>query len=205
MGVIVSYGQIGQNTIRKNGDVIVELAGLSLDDFLIRAYENLGINYPRFYKMDRLCKLGLLGSEVVLSGRAKSITPESTSVVLSNRNSSLDTDIRYWESVKTAASPSLFVYTLPNIIAGEICIRNGFKGESNFFVTPEFNPRWMNNYVNSVLESENTNACLAGWVEVMNDDAEVFIYLAEKSGSGICAHTAENIRELYHGRINTKP
>jgi hypothetical protein len=202
MADIVSYSAIYSNRILKEDNLILDLPDFTLDEFLIQAYESLQVNYPKFYKMDRLSKLGLLASEVIISERPK-LNSASTSVILSNSNASLDTDLRFWESVKNAASPSLFVYTLPNIVAGEICIRNGFKGESNFFVTPEFDPEWMVYYVNQILAYENTEACLAGWVDVLSDHAEVFLYLTLKSGSGICAHTAENIRKLY-GRISAK-
>jgi len=202
---IISCCRIHKNTLLKNGELIWELAATPLDDFLLQLYEKLEINYPKFYKMDRLCKLGFLGSEVLLSDQKKSNPPESTSVILSNHHASLDTDIRYWESTKKAASPSLFVYTLPNIVAGEICIRNGFKGESNFFVTPEFDPEWMTDYVEQILSSETMESCLAGWVDVLHDHAEVFLYLAGKSRSGMGVHSAENIRTLYHGRTYTKP
>jgi hypothetical protein len=203
MADIISYCKIYSNKILKENQVIVDLPDVSLDDFLIQSYENLKINYPKFYKMDRICKLGLLASEVILSGQSK-LNAESTSVILSNSNSSLDTDIRFWDSTKSAASPSLFVYTLPNIVAGEICIRHGFKGESNFFVTPEFDAGWIVNYVNQTMASEIIEACLAGWVDVLSDHAEVFLYLTNKSGTGMGAHTAENIRELYHERIGSK-
>jgi hypothetical protein len=203
MADIISYCKIYSNKILKENQVIVDLPDVSLDDFLIQSYENLKINYPKFYKMDRICKLGLLASEVILSGQSK-LNAESTSVILSNSNSSLDTDIRFWDSTKSAASPSLFVYTLPNIVAGEICIRHGFKGESNFFVTPEFDAGWIVNYVNQTMASEIIEACLAGWVDVLSDHAEVFLYLTNKSGTGMGAHTAENIRDLYHGRIGSK-
>ena len=203
MAEVISYCKIHSNKILKENQVILDLPGLSIDDFLARSYEHLQTNYPKFYKMDRQSKLGLLASEVILSGRPK-LNSESTAVILSNSSSSLDTDIRYWDSAKQAASPSLFVYTLPNIVAGEICIRNGFKGESNFFVTPEFDPDWMAEYVSQVFSSGTTEACLAGWVDVLPDHAEFFLYLTLKSGSGICAHTAENIRDLYHGRISAK-
>lgn len=203
MADIISYCKIHSNKILKEHQVLVDLSGASLDDFLVQSYQRLKINYPKFYKMDRLCKLGLLASEVILSGQSN-LKSSTTAVILSNSNSSLDTDIRYWDSTKHAASPSLFVYTLPNIVAGEICIRNGFKGESNFFITPEFDPDWMAEYVNRVFSSQTTDACLAGWVDVLSDHADVFLYLTLKSGSGICAHNAENIGDLYHGRISAK-
>ena len=35
-------------------------------DFLKSAYKHYGINYPKFYKMDNLCKLAFVASELLL-------------------------------------------------------------------------------------------------------------------------------------------
>ncbi|HEV8513410.1 MAG TPA: hypothetical protein VGQ59_09035 [Cyclobacteriaceae bacterium] len=142
--------------------------------------------------MDTLSKLGFLASEILLS--KKSYATDSIALVLSNSSSSLDTDKRYWETVKIHASPSLFVYTLPNIVMGEICIRHGIKGESIFFVTPKFDAEWITSYVDLLWNEENIKYCLAGWVEVMGDQADVFLYLADKSS----VQSANKISELYH-------
>src|SRR5687767_15081641 len=124
MSRIVSWCGIKNNSIRKDGKIIAEFPGLSLDDFLLTAYNHFALNYPKFYKMDRQSELGLLASEVLLKDLPASSRGSQTAVVLSNGSASLDTDIRFWESAKTQASPSLFVYTLANIVAGEICIKN---------------------------------------------------------------------------------
>ena len=138
---ISSYCIIRDRTIYRNGDnVAVGESQGKLDEALIRMYEKLQINYPKFYKMDNLAKLGLLSSEMVLKDRTikQEYKPEKVAVILSNASSSLDTDLNYFESTKKIASPGLFVYTLPNIVTGEICIRHGLKGENGFFITEEF-------------------------------------------------------------------
>ena len=124
-----------QQKIVKDGTVVFESAETSLAGFLAEAYQQLGEKYPKFYKMDHLSKLGWLGTEYLLSGAFNKAhyQPEEIGLVLSNANSSLDADIRYLESVKEMASPALFVYTLPNIVIGEISIRHNFKGENAFF------------------------------------------------------------------------
>jgi beta-ketoacyl synthase-like protein len=195
MGSIVSWCQIRKNKVLKDGKTLVDLATMPLDDFLLKAYEHFQLAYPKYYKMDRLSKLGLLASEILLKGNATN--PETTAVILSNSHASLDTDIRFWESAQIQASPSLFVYTLPNIVAGEICIRNGFKGESIFFVSPAFDAPWMASYVDMVLQNGKTDACLAGWVDVIGDDAEVFLYLTDKSSGRGKPHTAATVSELH--------
>jgi hypothetical protein len=150
--------------------------------------------------MDRLSKLGFLASEAVLNEVPlfQRYTPGQVALVLSNAHASLDTDVRYFESTNTAASPSLFVYTLPNIVAGEICIRHGIKGETSFFIFPSFDAVWMSDYVNVVMASEKTQACLAGWIDVMGEHHNVFLYLAEKQRDpDALEHTAGQLQKLY--------
>lgn len=109
---------------------------MDLSAFLLALYKHAGINYPKFYKMDNLSKLGFLAAEMILKNPTLILDfkKEDIAIVLYNRNSSLDTDINYFETVKEMASPALFVYTLPNILIGELCIRHGFKGENIFFL-----------------------------------------------------------------------
>jgi hypothetical protein len=175
-------------------------AGTPLEDFLEQAYTWLQPGYPKFYKMDRLSKLGFLAAEVLLKDRKLSVEagPEAVALVLSNAHASLDTDIRYFESTKTMASPALFVYTLANIVAGEICIRHGFKGENAFFVARAFDPALLSTYTNMVLAQPATRFCLTGWVDVMDDHHDVFLYLAEKTeGPGALEHSEKQLSELY--------
>jgi hypothetical protein len=202
MSNVVSWCSIKNNKILKDGKTVAEFSGLSFDDFLLKAYDHFALNYPKFYKMDRQSKLGVLATEILLNGMSEVHRGSQTAVVLSNASASLDTDLRFWESAKTQASPSLFVYTLANIVAGEICIKNGFKGESIFFVSPQFNPSWTASYVDMILTSQKTSTCLAGWVDVLAEDGEVFLYLADNSNVAGQTHTGEKIAELYQSWKN---
>src|SRR5258706_16052189 len=115
--------------------------------------------------MDNLSKLGWLASEILLKDnfRAEKYQPEETGLVLANANASLDTDLKYFETVKDIPSPSVFVYTLPNIMIGEICIRNNFKGENSFFVSPEFDAAFLEQYVNDLMDNNVLQVCICGW------------------------------------------
>ena len=191
---------IQNRSLIQHGQVIFTSASGSLDDFLEAAFRYLSLPYPKFYKMDRLSKLGFLASEILLkdSPLLPRYAPEQVALVLSNAASSFDTDVRFAESIKTIPSPALFVYTLPNIVAGEICIRQGIQGENAFFVFPEFDAVQMADYVNLVMASEKTLACMGGWVDVMGDHHDVFLYLIEKRrvGNGV-EHTAEQLQKIY--------
>lgn len=201
MNFITGTSTIRLHKIFDDAGIVFEDASSSLDIFLSGAYDALKPGYPKFYKMDRLAQLGFLASEVLLKKYSiKSYPAESVALVLSNAQSSLDTDVRFYESIAVGASPALFVYTLPNIVAGEICIRQGIKGENAFFVTPSFDPRMISSYVNQVLRQPHNTACVAGWIDVMNGHHDVFLYLAEKQKRGLgLEHTPNVLTTLYDG------
>jgi hypothetical protein len=172
---------IRDRVVRKNGEPLFANNGAGMGEFLLSLYQYLGINYPRFYKMDTLSKLGWLAAEILMKDNFKpeNYRPEEMGIVLSNANASLDTDMKYWESVNELASPSLFVYTLPSIVIGEISIRNNFKGESAFFVSERFDPDFMENYVRNLMEEHLLRACIYGWVDLLKEEGEAIMFLVE--------------------------
>lgn len=201
MNFITRYCRIRNNKISVGDRVVYELPASGIDEFLDGAMKGLSISYPKFYKMDRLSKLGFLGAEMLMqeSGLVAEYGSQGVAIVLSNAHASLDTDIKYFETTKTIASPALFVYTLTNIVMGEICIRHGIKGENAFFVSPGFDAELIASYVDSIMITQKTHACIAGWVDVMGNDHDVFLYLSEKTREtkDLCEHSPEKLKELY--------
>jgi 3-oxoacyl-(acyl-carrier-protein) synthase len=200
MNYISRHCRIRNRVIASGEKMVYENNAGNLDEFMDSAFQTLSIAYPKFYKMDRSSKLGFLGAEVLLKDikLTEKYRPERIAVVVSNSNASLDTDLRYFDSTKTIASPALFVYTLPNIVAGEICIRQGIKGENAFFVFPKFNASQLYGYAEILMASGKTDACIAGWVDVLGEQHDVFLYLLEKSKNGVLEHTAEELQKLYN-------
>lgn len=207
MAYITGHCQIRNRQLAYQGEVIFQDQRENLDAFLDKALTSLSISYPKFYKMDRLSKLGFLAAEVLLKNAKlqEVYKPSEIALVLSNANASMDTDLRYFESTKTMASPALFVYTLTNIVAGEICIRHGIKGENAFFVTAGFDAVQLHSYVESVMMQGKTNVCIAGWIDVLGEQHDVFLYLVEKTKNNTKAldHSAEQLQTLYQGNYGT--
>ncbi|MEO5996796.1 MAG: hypothetical protein ABIN89_08690 [Chitinophagaceae bacterium] len=187
--------------VYKNGSPVFENANADLPGFLLSAYQHFKLMYPRFYKMDNLSKLGMITSEVLLKPEfpARAYQPGDIGVVLANANSSLDTDIKYYETVRNIASPSLFVYTLPNIMIGEICIRNNFKGENAFFVFNRFDANFIGQYVSNLLHNNILKACICGWIELLEDKYSAFLCVVERKETGLnnLLFTIENINKIY--------
>ncbi len=157
-------------------------------DFIKSFFKQEGIVYPKFYKMDNLSKLGFLSAEMVLGTSVTNYNNQALSgVVLANSSASLDTDILHQESIKDRSryfpSPSVFVYTLPNIVIGEICIRHKMKGENVFLISETFETEILVNYVNELIQNKRIPNCLCGWVELMGDKYEALMCMVGQETS----------------------
>lgn len=196
---------ISNHVVSRNGDVVFENKAAALSDFLTSAYQHFNLKYPKFYKMDNLSKLGWLAAEVLLSNgfEKEKYKPEDIGLILSNANASLDTDVKYYETAKDIASPALFVYTLPNIMTGEICIRHNFKGENAFFIFEKFDADFLQQYVNNLFNNNTLQACICGWVELLGEEYKTALFLVEKkeytgiSATPLSVFTTENIIKIY--------
>jgi 3-oxoacyl-(acyl-carrier-protein) synthase len=197
---ITGHCVIRQQRVYCNGQLLwQDESAASLQEFLRNGYDRFAGQYPKFHKMDNLCKLGWLAAEVLLQAApAVDHLPEQVALVLSNRSASLDTDVRYYQSVKDIPSPALFVYTLPNIVIGEICIRHGFKGEHAFFVNNRFDAAQVFACAALLLGSGAATACICGWLEVMDQQYEAVLYMVErKDVEGALPFTADNLQKIF--------
>lgn len=207
MHYINSWCRIRAGRIERNGERLFESPESETGVFLTAAYRHLDLAYPKFHKMDLLCRLGFLAAELVLGAGfdKNAYPPEEVGLVLANAHSSLDTDVRYQQTLSGIPSPALFVYTLPNIVLGEICIRHQFKGEQAFFIFEKYEIPFLNDYTEQLLEGNNTRAILSGWIDVFDGHYEAFLYLVEKTGRpGALIHNQQTIRELY-GSVDARP
>lgn len=189
---------IARNKIIKNGRCIFENPG-DAETFLDEMYNHFKISYPKFYKMDMLCKLGFLAAEILLEGlnHDKKYGDTETGLVLSNAHASLDVDLKYAKTIQSGASPALFVYTLPNIVIGEIAIRHHFKGENAFFVFKQFDGNFMAGYVNSLFENKLIKNCICGWVDLFRENYRAILWLVETDNPAhAMPFTAENLNLL---------
>jgi hypothetical protein len=184
---IHSICTIHNNQITLNGNVIFKTENTNFNDFSKKSYQYFEVNYPKFFKMDNLSKLALLGSEMLLKPIISPFEENNIALLFANKSSSLDTDVKYQESISDGEnyypSPAVFVYTLPNICLGEISIKHQLKTENSFFIFEKFNFSFMENYTNALLNSKKADMVLCGWVEYFNEDYKAFLYLVSKEGT----------------------
>lgn len=193
---ISGYCTIGNNRIVLNGEEYFSAPDAAFTDFAKQAYKHAETDYAKFFKMDNLSKLSFLASDLLLNNGNDN---SNTALLFANASSSLDTDVKYNESIIDAEnyfpSPAVFVYTLPNICMGEISIRYKLFTENSFFVFEGFNSDFFVNYATSLLETAKADKVLCGWVEYFKDDYKAFMYLVSKEGT--TEHTENNIQTLY--------
>lgn len=145
------------------------------ESFLTKLYRMHNMDYPKFFKMDVLCKAGFVASEILLmaEGGERFVPRADRAVILFNRNSSLNADRTFQQTIAHAEefypSPSVFVYTLPNIVTGEIAIRNKYHGESSFILLPEKSQDAMDQAIERAFLDPETTSVLTGWVEAVSD------------------------------------
>ncbi|MBS1646975.1 MAG: hypothetical protein JST67_06510 [Bacteroidetes bacterium] len=166
-------------------------------------YKEMVLEYPKFYKMDSLCKAGILCAEPLLKNTDTnpSFDKQKIALVFSNKNASLQTDCAYEHTRNTFPSPSLFVYTLPNIVIGEVAIKHKITGENIFFIEPSFNAQLLYHYAEILLQENDLVLC--AWLHITDNALDGFFYTVMKEPidtekkSTFIQHKAENIHKLY--------
>ena len=162
----------------------VEVDGQPLDhegegaDLLTDLYKRYIVDYPKYYKMDLLSRLGFVASELLLKAERKLTLDnlqfsDHRAIILFNHSSSIQADRNYQASIKDPdnyfPSPSAFVYTLPNIVTGEIAIRNGYQGETSFYILPLKDEPLMQTIIKASFSDHRTESILCGWVDAEDE------------------------------------
>jgi hypothetical protein len=206
---ILGSCRIDENKIFVNQQLTFNHSAVSFAQFADAAYMNQGVDYPRFYKMNNLSKLGFLAAEYLLSNFVEpplaQVSGELTGIIIANHYSSLDTDLKHHHLIQQGiASPAVFVYTLPNILIGELCIRYGIKGENTFLIAAEYDIPGQTAYVTQLFLDQSITHCFIGWVEYTAEGYQAFLALVGPSdGSTLLAYTPASINLLFqqsHGR-----
>jgi 3-oxoacyl-[acyl-carrier-protein] synthase-1 len=176
---------ITPETVKLNGtDMNHAEQGNALLTELYRAYVG---DYPKFFKMDTLSKLGFVASEMLLKdeGQERFVPREDRAVVLFNKTASLQADTNYQATIQDPEnffpSPAAFVYTLPNIVTGEIAIRNKYYGETSFIVLDSCDAQIMARQLMNAFQDPMTQSILGGWLDCNDENHfEARLFLIEK-------------------------
>ncbi len=198
---IKSWCRITNTKVLLNGEEL-EIPLRENTSWLTNIYKSQKIDYPKYFKMDTLSKAGFLASEIIM--RSLNIDPlepkPKWSIISMNSSSSLETDKNYQQTIQDTnnyfPSPSVFVYTLANIVTGEIAIRNKIMGETLFFVHKDFSPHHLYQYSIDALSNDSIENLLCGWVEDGDNNIDVLMF-ALKKNTKVNNFNIENIKTIY--------
>lgn len=177
--VVLDHQKLWEGNQNAN-EKLDEQEGAGHHSLLTSLYRQMIGNYPKFYKMDGLSRLGFVASEILLNAEKGDTDVErreeegerlleERAIIFFNHSSSIASDRNYKESINDKdnyfPSPSIFVYTLPNIVTGEIAIRNHFHGETSFFILPDKAERLMEEILQASCRDDQSKSFLTGWID----------------------------------------
>ncbi len=146
----------------------VQGGGKELLTYLYKSHIN---DYPKFYKMDMLAKLMFTATHFLL----KDMDPvdiSDMSVLLFNGTSSILADKKHIDTYMKQdgffPSPSVFLYTLPNIAIGEITIRHHITGETTLYILKDKDQV----LIDKILNASNSagNMIMTGWMDCSSEN-----------------------------------
>ncbi|MBR3287623.1 MAG: hypothetical protein K6F98_06435 [Bacteroidales bacterium] len=200
---ITAYSRITSSHVLLNGQPVqIERTD---KDWLADIYGHLGIRYPKFFKMDMLCKAGFLAAEMVMPAIADVKRDEAglthdTAVLLFNRSASLENDTAYAHTITPAdyfPSPALFVYTLPNILTGEIAIRHRLAGETVCYIDEAFHADTVYQAVADCFRTTPVVNVLCGWAEYYAGHCDILAVTVRRGREGLMPFTEKNLQNCY--------
>lgn len=194
MITIKSYCKIDSNSMVADGRNVYERpAGLSLKEWFTDIHKESGLNYQKFYKMDNLSKACFLAAEQLLPEQEEVQPKEDAAVILFSSAGSLDTDLQHMETIASNSSyypsPHVFVYTLANIVCGELAIRHKIFGETMCYIAQSLTAEQLYSQLSYLEAEHNTNRVLCGWCNILKDECNVLLLYVEIDHNG---NAAEN-------------
>ncbi len=212
--LITRYVKIQDQRVWLNGLVDFVSEAEPFRNWIRSVYSHYHLDYPKFFKMDNLCKLAFMSAEILLRGTdvLQKYPGEEVAIILENASSSLDYDQKHQETIRDRShyfpSPSVFVYTIPNIMVAEVAIRHQVKGENAVFVFEQFDPAFIDDYVSELFRNRHVSCCLTGWVECYRDHYQSLLFMIEprdkikgfKGPEEYVIFDATNMEKLFEGK-----
>jgi 3-oxoacyl-(acyl-carrier-protein) synthase len=127
--------------------------------------------YMKFSKMDDYCRLGTTAVQLLLdkAGGVSQYDPYEIALIVNTDTGCIESDLAHWDTITAdeyVSSPAIFVYTLPNVVAGEISIKNKIKGEGVTLVSDTDDPKTI---VEEFCSGTNTKAAIYLYVDKCDD------------------------------------
>lgn len=142
---------------------------------LTELFKNRLADSQKFYKMDLFSRLVFVAAGMLMKEGCDDLDPASTAIVLFNGTSSILADRQHLGTFPSPEefypSPSVFLYTLPNVVLGEVAATFGIKGETTFIILPGRDEAMMQKVVDATLSGSAPSALITGWADCSAEDS----------------------------------
>lgn len=154
---------------------------IDFPEFIRTEFKSFGESNMKFYKMCDMSKGLYVAVERLLEIESwGNIEPRRRAIILANRSASLNADIKHQEilnqKLPEGTSPAAFVYTLPNVAAGEMCIRHKIQGENTFFIEDKYSG-FVETYAKRLIKNDEADAVICGWCEFLQGKWDIRLKL----------------------------
>lgn len=166
---------------RAVAEYIMPQSELPFAEFIRTEFKSFGESNMKFYKMSDMSKALYVAVERLLSIEGwGDVEPIRRAIILSNSAASLDTDAAHQhilnQHLPEGTSPAVFVYTLPNVSAGEMCIRHKIQGDNTFFIEDN-DASFAECYAHRLIERNRADAVITGWCEYLKGKWNIHVKL----------------------------
>ena len=131
----------------------------------------------RFFKMDLYSRLAYVGTSLLAKDALSACDPEDRAMVIFTENGSVLADRKHLSTFSNPEeffpSPAVFINTLPNVVLGEIAVKNDIKGETTLVLLPRRDEAAMHRIVEATTAATKPSALLCGWVDCAGEDSFV--------------------------------
>ena len=131
----------------------------------------------RFFKMDLYSRLAYVGTSILAKDALEASAPEDRALVIFTQNGSVLADRKHLSTFANPdeffPSPAVFINTLPNVVLGEIAVKNSIKGETTLVLLPARDEMTMQRIINATVSAARPSALICGWMDCDAEDSYI--------------------------------
>jgi 3-oxoacyl-[acyl-carrier-protein] synthase-1 len=129
----------------------------------------------RFYKMDLYSRLAYVGTSLLAKDALEASDPEDRALIIFTQNGSVLADRKHLSTFANPEeffpSPAVFINTLPNVVLGEIAVKNNIKGETTLVLLPNRDETVMQRIIDATVSATRPSVLICGWVDCDAEDS----------------------------------
>ena len=131
----------------------------------------------RFFKMDLYSRLAYVGTGLLAKDALDASDPVDRALVIFTQNGSVLADRKHLSTFANPdeffPSPAVFINTLPNVVLGEIAVKNSIKGETTLVLLPARDEMTMQRIIDATVSATRPSVLICGWVDCDAEDSYI--------------------------------